>query len=210
MHRSFWISQGSLSVEMCVHGEYKCLYACMSACVCTCVHLCSGILPHEYVCGGQRLKLSMFLYHFPVYALRQGLSLNLLFTNSGRLTRQQGPEILPSASMLQMCTATSGGLCGFLESDHGLSHLPGKHFPYWAVFPWPFTEVFRLERERASLKATDKLRFCPKTYQNYFRKTSFPQLIRYRISVYSFLLGFLDFSFFCLFVLFCSISFLFD
>lgn len=65
MHWSFWISWGSLSVEMCVHGEYKCLYACMSAYVCMHAHVCLGVLPHEYIGGGQRLKLSMSLYHFP-------------------------------------------------------------------------------------------------------------------------------------------------
>lgn len=78
-----------------------CMYAYVVVYVHLCVHTCM------YACGSQRQMLSIrTFYCFLHLLLRQGLSLNLEFTNVARLSAQQAPGRLPSLPLVTRITTT--------------------------------------------------------------------------------------------------------
>lgn len=51
-------------------------------------HMCECVCAHVYLYGGLKLTLGVFLDHFPLYSLRQGLKMNWELTSSSRLGSQ--------------------------------------------------------------------------------------------------------------------------
>lgn len=107
-------------------------FMCMKdVCVCVYTHLCAY--------GGQRATSGMFLYHTPPNLLRQGLLLNLEFTDwLVCLTNEpQGYVILlsllPSAEITVSHHQASFTRCW--RAKQKSSYLPSKHFTHEAIAP---------------------------------------------------------------------------
>lgn len=78
---------------------------------------------------GQKWVLAVFLYWSPLYILRQGLSLKLVFTDSANLTGQWtlASSSLHSAGITEVHPHNQ--ICMCWESELRSSRFCGNHFP---------------------------------------------------------------------------------